>query len=270
MPTKKIENSQAGQTLVIIIILMVISLSIGVAISSRYIQTVNITTVSDNSTRALNVAESETEHLLALPIETLEDYAINGTCGADCHLELTNADGQITIADATVTILGNSSEPFLIELKQDETKQVNLAGYPDTDFVSVCWNEPDMSIAGMYIYGQRGNYQADSFAHNPIDSTHSDNNFDITTPAMGYMNCFNVTTKVDSAMLRMKSYYNDGVAIVVPNGGASIPTQGILLETLGTAGDAIKKVSVIISDPILPAPFDYALLQKSPISPLSN
>ena len=146
-------KEEKGQTLIIMFVLMVLSLSVGIAISTKYIKGLRNITQSDQSSRALAVAEAAIEHLLILPTTTLEDYALNGTCTTDCHLEIDGDDGQTLIADATLTKLGNSSDPFLVNLKEDETTQISLSGYSDGVDVYICWNAADMSITGTYIHG---------------------------------------------------------------------------------------------------------------------
>lgn len=263
-------NNEKGQTLVVIFMLMVIALTIGIAISSRYIQTLHVLTESDNSGRALAVAEAAVEHILLLPISTLEDYAQNGNCGADCYLAITAADGQIISATIELSRLGNSPDPFLLDMKVDESSQVNLAGYPDNTDVNVCWNTSDMSISTIFIHGSVGSYVADAYAYNPTTTTHSDNNFDLAAPSFGYSHCFVINSQTNPAMLRLKAHYEEGPAVIIPEPGNSLPEQGLLIESTGTAGDAIRKVVVIITDPILPPVFDYVLYQKSTTEPLSN
>lgn len=267
---KGLYKKEKGQTLVVILMLMVIALTIGIAISSRFIKTLNVLTESDNSARALAVAEAAVEHILLLPISTIEDYAINGTCGSDCYLEITSAEGQVISATVELSILGNTNEPFLVDLKTDTTSQINLAGYPDNQDFYVCWNTGDMSITSLFIKGTVGSYEADAYSYNPTTTTHGDNNFDLAAPAFGYNHCFTVNSQIDPAMFRLKAFYEDGPAVIIPSTGNALPSQGILIESLGTAGDAQKKVTVIITDPILPPVFDYVLYQKSNTQPLSN
>ncbi len=263
-------KNQDGQTLVVIFMLMVIALTIGVALASRYIKTLHVLTETDNSARALAVAEAAVEHILLLPISTLEDYAQNGTCTTDCYLEITSADGQVVSATIELSKLGNSTDPFVIDLATDSTYQINLVGYPDNQDVSVCWNTVDMSVTTIFIHGTTGGYSADAYSYNPTTTSHSDNNFDIAAPSFGYANCFTINSQTDPAMLRIKAYYEEGPAVIVPSSGNALPTQGILIESTGKAGAAEKKVVVIITDPILPQIFDYALYQKSTTQPLSN
>jgi len=266
----RVHRHQEGQTLVIVFIMMVLALSVGIAISSKYVKTLNILSTGDNASRAYAVAEAAIEHILLLPISTLEDYAQNGTCGTDCILEITTDEGQVITATVELSRLGSSSDPFLVELDETSTSQVLLEGYPDNTDLNVCWNEPDMSVHAIFIHGTKGDYTADSMSYNPGTTTHADNNFDMAVPSMGYNHCFTFNSQSDPSMLRLKSYYQEGTVMVIPSSGANLPTQGILIESTGMAGSSIKKVSVIITDPILPAIFDYVLYQKSTTEPLSN
>jgi len=267
---QKIHKNQNGQTLIIVFMMMVIALTIGISISSKYIKSLSILSKSDNSARALAVAEAAIEHVLLLPIATLEDYAQNGTCGANCYLEITSGEGQVITATVELSKLGNTTDPFLVDLEQTGSSQVNLAGYPDNTNLNVCWNGVDMSVQSIFIHGTQGSYSADSMAYNPTSTTHGDNNFDMAAPLLGYSHCFTFNSQTDPAMLRLKAVYEDGSIVVIPSGGASLPTQGILMESTGTAGSSQKKVSVIITDPILPALFDYTVYQRSTTEPLSN
>ena len=263
-----IHKKQEGQTLVIVFVMMVLALSVGIAISSKYVKTLNIITTGDNTSRAHAVAEAAIEHILLLPISTLEDYAQNGTCGSDCTLEITADDGQVITATIELSRLGSSSDPFLVELEQTSTTQVMLNGYPDNTDLTVCWNDSNMAVHAIFIHGTKGNYEADSMSY--TTASHSDNNFGKAVSSLGYNHCFTFNSQTDPSMLRLKSYYKDSTAMVFPETGANIPTQGILIESTGVAGTSVKKVSVIITDPILPAIFDYALYQKNTTDPLSN
>ena len=265
-----IYTNEKGQTLVIVFMMMVIALSIGLSVSSKYIKSLGILSRADNSARAHAVAEAAIEHLLLLPIATLEDYAQNGTCGANCSLTITSAEGQELTATVELSKLGNSSEPFLLDLEQTVSSQVDLMGYPDNTNINVCWNTEDLSVEAIFIHGTIGDYEADAMSYNPTTTTHGDNNFDLAAPLLGYSNCFTFNSQTDSAMLRLRSVYNDGPAVVIPSGGANLPVQGLLLESTGIAGSSQKKVSVIITDPVLPAIFDYAVYQRSTTDPLSN
>ena len=261
--------NEKGQTLVIIIILMIVSLSIGIGVSSRFIKRLSNVAQVDLASKALAVSEAAIENVLLIPATTLEDYALNGTCGADCFLQITGDDNVIATANVELSRLGNSSDPFLVDLSTTDSSQVSLQGYPAGQDISVCWNDNAMSVTALYVRGTQGSYGADAYSYNAAGSAQS-NGFNTAAPANGYASCFTFQANGDSVMLRLKSVYSEGFAVVIPAGGATLPTQGILAESTGTAGSAVKKVSVIVTDPLLPGLFDYTLYQKSTSEALSN
>ncbi|HRY56822.1 MAG TPA: hypothetical protein P5014_01525, partial [Patescibacteria group bacterium] len=67
-------KTEKGQTLIIAVIIMAIALAVGVTVSSRFMSTLKNISESDNSTRALAVAEAAIENMLVVPQETLENY----------------------------------------------------------------------------------------------------------------------------------------------------------------------------------------------------
>lgn len=262
-------KNQQGQTLFIIILLMILALSVGMSVSGRYIKTLSQVVQSDQGSRALAVAEGAVEHVLQLPIDTLQEYANMGTCGSECTLSINSAEGTVLTANVELTTLGGSSEPYIIELFQDDVTQVSLNGYPAGSSVNICWNN-DMSVSGLYLHGIKGSYDADAFAYNSVSSLNTQNNFDSAVGAFGYNSCFAITTLPDSFMLRLKSHYESGFVAVLPAEGQVLPEQGVLIESVGVAGDATRKVTVIVNDSSVPLDFDYALYQESESLPLSN
>lgn len=266
----KASKNESGQTLLIIFLLMVISLTIGIAVSNRFIKGARNITQTDQASMAVAVAEAAIEHILLLPVTTLESYADNGNCTTDCYLEITDANNNALIANVALTRLGNSSEPFIMDLALDDSAQVNLATYPGGADINICWNSGVMSVSAIYIYGTLGDYEADSYSYNPIGSSNSGNGFETATANFGYANCFVIVAEENSVMLRIKPYYEENIALIVPPSGVTLPQQGILIESTGTVGSTVKKVSVIIADPKLSTYFDYSLYQKSPSAPLSN
>ena len=264
---------ESGQTIVAIFFVMIAALAIGVSVSNRFVTNTRSVTRSQTSYRALGVAEAGIERMLVKPISELEDYITYNNCGSECLLQITNADGVVETATITLSYLGNTSESFEFALKQDATIEVNLSGYPDDDMISVCWNDPGElnppAIVGGLVYGSIGNYQFSNFAVNSTASTIT-NNFTQAVAANGFESCFNVPTYTNPQVLRLKSVYTDVEVSVLPSVGASLPIQGILIESTGTVLDSTRQVSVIRSSNQTPTLFDYVIYSKSDTNPLAN
>lgn len=269
--TIKEEN---GQVVVIMVLVMFLALAIGVGVATNFIKNLRITSRTDASSRAFSVAEALVENILSIPYETLYEYVQFGSCGTDCNLEILGDDEILAVADATLSVAGDSPDPYPMSLLTDEIREINLKGYPNDTNTSVCWDDPAMgdppSVIAQLIYGIDGNYNVDTYAYNSVNSVMSSNGFDSASSSEDYANCFSVSGSSSPISMRLRSVYNDVDVFILPTANESIPAQGILIDAQGVFSDTVKKVQVLKSEPYLPLPFDYAIYQKSTSEPLSN
>lgn len=266
-------QKQNGQTLIIIILVSLLALGMGLTISSRFIKTFRSHITTDSSSRALAVAEAAIENMLLKPQTTLEGYINYNNCGSNCYYEIVGVDGVKASATIKLSFVGNSSDAYKLSLKTNESGEVSMAGYPNNQNVSVCWNSSSgnyPSIKALFFYGSAGSYAVDNYAYNSVGSSNSDNGFSTVSSGGGYNSCFTVIGKQTPQTLRVSSIYGDADVYIVPSVGASIPEQGILIEADGVVSDITRKIKVIKSATYLPTQFDYILYQKSKTDPLSN
>jgi len=267
---KEFQNkNEKGQTLIIAVIIMAIALAIGVTVSSRYMSTLKNISESDNSTRALAVAEAAIENMLVVPQETLENYINYNNCGNDCVLEISGESNYRARADVTLSFAGSTSDPYSIKVYNGEVYQLSLNGYGSSSNIDVCWDGV-ASVYASYVYDLSGSILNDVFAYNPVGYAGFINGFDEAASLHGHSNCFSVATSGTPRVLRVKPYNDDALMHFVPSTGQSIPSQGILITSVGRAGDAVKTVQVLKTTGAVPEYFDYVIYQKSPDTPLSN
>lgn len=270
---KKLLKNQKGQSIAAVILIMIVALGIGVTLSIRNVNRLRQQTSQSNADRALGVAEAAVERMLEMDYDTLIDYVNFSSCGSDCTLDIMGDDGLNAHADVTLSMAGNSSDPFEVKLSTDSVVEVFLETYPSDTDLFVCWDDSGgekPSVVAHLLKGSSGNYTVDSFAYNSVGSLNTSNNFDDATSSLGYDNCFTVSSGTSPLALRLKSVYSDVVGFVVPSGSSSLPTQGILIDSVGTVMDSQREVEVLLSKPYLPIVFDYVLYQKSTDTPLSN
>jgi len=264
-----LNKNEKGQTLIIAVIIMAIALAVGVTVSSRFMSTLKNISESDNSTRALAVAEAAIENMLIVPQETLENYINYNNCGNNCVLEISGESNYRARADVELSFAGSTSDPYSIKVYNGEVYQLSLNGYGSSSNIDVCW-DGTASVYASYVYESSGIISNDIFAYNPVGYAGTMNGFDEATPLHGHSNCFSVTTLGTPRVLRVKPYNEDAVIHFVPSLGQNIPSQGILITSVGRAGDAIKTVKVLKTTGAVPEYFDYVIYQKSPDTPLSN
>lgn len=258
-----------GQTLVAIVVLSVLALTVGIIISNRFIKGLRGITESDNSSKALAIAEAGVERILLMPNETLEEYINFNSCGDTCLLEVTAPLGQKITAEVTLSFAGNSNDTFEADIKEGEVYQINLVGYGQGVGIDICWNDV-ASFYASYIFEQGSQVKSSAYAYNSTSYSGFDNGFSSAFSNHGYSSCFNILAEGIPKKLRLKSFYSDSTFYVVPDATQNLPVQGVLITSTGRAGNAIKTVSVLKSDTTAPEFFDYVLYQRTSSGPLSN
>jgi len=264
----RLKSREKGQTLVVVIIIMVLALMVGVMVSNRFIRTLRNLSETDNSSRARATAEALVERLLLETNGTLEGYINFNNCGSNCTLEISGFLGPPVTAKADLSFSGASTEPFQISGRDGEMSQVLLGGYESGSSVDVCWSG-DASIYASYIYDQSGVIGSKPYAYNPVNYMGLPNGFSDATVGI-YPNCFTVTTSHTPKVLRIKPLNSDAYIFVVPIGGRTIPSQGIVITSTGKAGNTTKTVQVLKSTAFAVDYLDYVIYQKSALDPLSN
>lgn len=265
----KLSEHEKGQTLIAIAFLSIIALAIGIIVSNRFIGNLSMFSKSDNYSKAQAAADAAIENILLLPVETLESYIDYGNCGSACVLEIDDFLGQKIVANISLSYAGNSSDAYEMNLKQGEVEQLNLKDFPAGKSIDVCWNG-ETSIYANYIYEESSVIKSKVFAYNNTSYSGYENGFSQATARNGYSNCFYLTSQNTSKIVRLKPYYNDATVFILPPPDVVLPKQGIYIESIGHAGDATRKVSVLKTYPTAPEFFDYAIYQKSEEEPLSN
>jgi len=262
-------KNNKGQTLVIIFFLMIIATTVGITISNRFLGALKGLIRTDDSAKALKAAEAIVERLLVVPNETLEGYIVFGNCANACLYSITEPNGNVVRAEATLTYSGNSADPFSLNLEPGEAGQVSLLGYTSGSMVDICWRGA-ASIHAAYIYEDSGILKLTPYSVNAVSSSHNDNGFDTASANHGYPNCFSLTAVGNPRYLRLRTYYQSAGVFVVPAVGQFIPKQGIVINARGYSGETVKNVVVLKTDPMAPPFFDYSLLQTSQTSDLTN
>ena len=272
MNTKRfqvIKRDTKGQTLVVMVFLMIFATAIGVTISSRFLNTLRGFVRTDDSTKALKAAEAIIERTLIVPSDTLSDYITFGNCGDACVYTINEPSGNVVRATVALSLMGNTPDPFSVNVRQGEVGQVNLTGYSTNSTFDICWDGTS-SVYALYVYTDAGVIKSKPYAYNSSASPYFGNGFGTSSANHGYTNCFTVNTTGSPKYARLRSYYDNTHAYVVPLSGQVIPTQGIMMDAYGYSGQQVKHVKVLKTDPSALPLFDYALLQTSDTYDLTN
>lgn len=266
---KGFRQSNKGQTLLIVVVLMVITLSIGIIMSERFIKSIRSSVQGDEASRALHMAEAAAENILIKTTEELEDYIDNNSCGSNCVLEITDISGNVLTANVSLSYLGDSEEPFIVSASSIDSAQILMEGYGSGSTADICWDSPTPVFAN-YIFDDGGVIKANSYAFNNVGYNEQNNEFGSAVTNHGHTNCFTILTNDSPKMIRFKTFEDESEIYIIPAAGQLIPRQGILIESYGTSGETTRKLSIIRTSGRLPQFFDYVIYQTDPTKTLSN
>lgn len=272
-------SSRSGQALILILLVMAVSLTLGVSVASRSIATLRQVSFSVQSAQALAFAEAGTEEAL----KCLND----GSCSAPYDPAAVDLTGDGTNDfDYRITALGGAVLDSFPALSRDETIELNLVGYPSSTPVYISWvntaNASELAdpaaVEIAAIYQEAGTYKILRYAYDPDASRAAENGF--FTPFTGSFNVngityryrFSISVPFTPIAFRVRPLYSTTASTFVfsAEAGRSLPTTGERIESSGFSGSVIRKIEVLRTSPSLSELFDFAIFSGSETSPLSK
>ncbi|MCL5676241.1 MAG: hypothetical protein M1120_03915 [Patescibacteria group bacterium] len=296
------DKKQSGQALVIILLVLVVILTVGLALVSRTVGDIKLSSQTELSNRAFNAAEAGVEQVLG-----------GGSAG-----QATIGTGNTTASyNVQSTTVGGSNAAFVLNkaVAKDDTQQVwlighkkdNTLGCTDTDgsplycfnsnLITFYWGNPGQSASQTtgsnitpaleisIIYKDGSGYKIAKGVYDPSSVRASTNNFLTGVDTSGGFVApdnlqfkkavdlsaapFSISGIGSSTTLnavRLRLLYNDVPQLLgaqPTNNTDTFPVQGKLISSLGTAGNITRKVQVFESYPYLPGVFDYVLFNGS-------
>jgi len=246
---------QKGQILLIVILVMVVTLTVGLSVVSRTITNLRTTKEDETSQKAFSAAEAGVEQII-----NSSNTAITGSLTNDSSFSTT----RISTASTFVPLNGANPIP------KNDGADVWLSTYPTyaslfTGTVTVYWGQSNElcsdtssnTQAALEIVVISGSVAAPVTTHyalDPCSARASVNNFTSTTPpgtvnGQTYPHSYQLSI-TSGLIMRVIPLYSS--AVVVVNGSSSLPIQGEKIESTGTSGTTKRKIVVTKSYPKLP------------------
>lgn len=274
-------RNRPAQTLIVVLLVMIVSLTIGLAVASRSVSGLREATTTAQSTTAYHAAEAGVEECLKkLSEDSGYRRATNwGNCAAD-------TDGATTLSGSGASyrcLVAGVSGDFTAEVEQDAVAEVNLDGLALANrTVTVSWHntalgDSDSAALTFWLAEERGDgtyYTVKSAFDGNASRRSAENHFDLPSPgASGYALSATVNTENVPAnrrrLLRIRPLYA-GTNLKVSVQGATLPPQQVEVRCEGELGEVKRTVQVLRGNPALPALFDYAIFSGSATVPLSK
>lgn len=263
------KNSQSGQILLVVVLAAVISLTVGLSVASRVITNTKTTTDEANSQKALSAAEAGIEQQLKSPVVNAVPTPITFGNGSSVVAKNTQ------LVSSQLLINGGNS------INKDDGVDIWLSTYPNytspqfSGNIKLYWTDNNTNasycsqnaaievvvLSGVskasptvqrYAYdptcsGTRNDGFSDSSTNtNKQISRITFNHFAVIPVTNGYI--ARAIPLYASSKFAVEGYESDGAA-------KTLPSQGYLIESTGTASNTTRTLRVFQGYPKLPTEY---------------
>ncbi len=265
------KESQKGQILLIVVLAAVVSLTVGLSAVSRSITNTNVTTEEASSQKALSAAEAGVEQLIkqrnpaTLATELSDDSGFSA--------EADPVDGFQFILNGGNQVLKDDGADIWL------TAYPNFTGTPWTGTLRIFWdnngggcgttgNNINPAIEVVYISGDRTTpdmtrvaYDACASRGNGFTNPPNLSAAERTTDGRVFSHAFNINIS-QGYIVRVIPLYSNAIMGARVMAGPAFPTQGHIIDSVGTSGNTKRSVRVFKGFPKIPIEyFPYNLFQ---------
>lgn len=279
-------NNQQGQVLLVVILVMVVALTVGLALASRSITNLRNATDEEYSQKAFSAAEAGIEQFLRQTCTPSEGSQA-------CELAK-NFDNNATFTAVATPVQGAS---FVLNggnpIAKDDGIDLWLSSYsedsslmyqsPFNGNVTIYWGDAatedcnenggkvrPAALEVILIYNTKANPYSKRYAVDPCGNRRSTNNFDPPASSGGTIGgvTFDYKTDVNSItnglIMRIIPLYRSakiGVEGKTPdNSSLALPSQGNIITSTGSAGGTQRKITLVKGFPSLSSEFFQYIL----------
>ncbi len=241
-----------------VLLIMSVALTLGLAVVSRSVTEINVSTTQEESSKALEAAEAGVENALG--------GVVAGPSGGGT---LTGTNATFSVANTSVG--GGGSYSTVDAIEPGDVITVDVTGTSQN--IKLCWGtETGITPAvEVMLYYDNSGVKVARWGYDPQNSPVRPNGFDNGSDGNctgGFNYSKNMTLTVTGARryLRIRPLYNSTKFSLVAAGGDSFPTQGQDITSTGQAGSVSQKIHVTVSNSDLPTMFDNAIFSGTSLT----
>lgn len=258
------KNSQKGQALLIVVLVMVVALTVGLSVVSKSITNLRTSTEEANSQKALSAAEAGIE----------QSIKNNAPIAQGSFGNSTTYSTNITQVLGT-SFLVNGGNPVIQDAGADlwlsdySENQANLYNNPWSGNLTIKWGTSSDSCSNaaievVVITGSKAAPQVKRYTFDPCATRASVNRFSFAPLVSGsisgknfyYESTINISSGLIGKIIPL--YTNTPVGVI---GSVALPLQGSTITAVGKSGGTERKVNVFQGYPEIPSEyFLYNLL----------
>lgn len=252
---------EKGQVLLIVVLVMIVTLTVGLSVVSRTITSNRITTEEQNSEQAFSAAEAGLEQALG-----------NNQATSGAFLNRTSYTTTVTAMSGTNIFLNNGAAVL-----KDEPIDIWLSNYPTytspwSGNLTIAWGaasetcataEANNTRAALEVILIRGTLAAPQVTHyalDPCSSRAAGNRFEsipasprtINGKTFGFSKTITITPASPGLLLRIIPLYSSATIAACGCSGPPLPSQGTIIESVGIADNTQRKIVSFRGYPSLP------------------
>ncbi len=276
------KNSEKGQILLIVVITMIVALTVGLSVASRTVTELRLSKQNEESQRAFNAAEAGIDRVLqqggtiSIP-ETLgnnSDFIVSSEEYSGAQILLNNGEQVDQDVGADVWLsdypdFANQIGSRKLTIYWGDNDQVNCSASnpvrPALEVVILHRDITDLSVT-KYIYDTCSDPVRIS---GTLDLSNYGSYTDISgLPGEIFRNKIRNPIIINNGIIMkiIPLYNSTTVAIIaeeVPGYTQSLPSQGSVIESTGTSGETVRRITYYQSYPQLPIEvFPYNIISQ--------
>lgn len=264
------KNKQTGQIALIALLVLMVATTVGLSLIARSTTDVSVTRNVEESSRAFSAAEAGIEEGLKSGVAS--DVTIDPALGVKYSVAVTPVGGNANPFEFPQNTLKEDTETvWLVNHNADGT--INETPFYTASTIDVCWSSetihPAVVVTVLYKTGvsyrvakvaydpdSRSNYFAAALAGGCSANTAYHNT--ITFSALG------IILPADTLIaLRIRPVYSGARLAVAPLPPQTLPSQGSIVESAGSAGSDVSRKITAFKQFRAPASiFDYAVYSE--------
>lgn len=267
-----VKRAYPGQVLLVVVLIMVVVLTIVLSLATRSITNTRLTSQDQDSKRALSAAEAGIEQALKQNSANIGAQSF-GNDAAIKELSLTSLSGQdILVNNGLGVSRDDGADVWFVDHNPDGTPDYTSSN--GTTSLTINWGKANevcsattttntmAAIEIVLVKGPIASPQAVRYVYDPCVSAPSrQSNISFSSPTIPGNTVEGVTFAYAATIsgitnplfARIIPLYADTVVGVQSD--VALPTQGTIVEALGTSGNAQRRVNTFRGYPKLPTEF---------------
>jgi len=253
---------EAGQVLLIVVLVVIVASTIGLSLASRSITSLRTSTEEAESQKALAAAEAGIERTMQVlvPVGVQETNQGNNAAYAT---EVSEVDGLTFLMNGGALIPKDEGADLWLSTYSSDPASNFGAPLWEGD-LTVYWGESataceNPAIEIIIISGLKSDPESKKYVYDPCPERQTENHFsapsDVVETITGKTFLHGATISGVSSGLIARIIPIYGNASVGIKGDSSLPLQGYKIDSTGTAGQANRKITVFKGYPQTYLPF---------------